>query len=269
MRYPTIKNHGAIGAFNAFNLETVKAIIRAAQELNAPVIVQTSESEAAFAGIENIAALVKSMTQEIEAPIILNFDHGKKMESLKQAINVGYNSVMIDASDLSFEENISKTKQVKDLARLNQVWVEAELGTVPTPDKKGNSKKVYLTDVAEAIEFVKKTGIDALAIAIGNQHGFYKGEPRINFQRLKELRQAVNIPLVLHGGSGIADDDVKKAISLGIAKINVNTELRVAYVDQLRKSLESKELRKPHEIMEEVVKAVKKVVIDKIKLFKN
>lgn len=263
------KNHYAIGAFNAFNLETVKAIVDAAKELNFSVIIQTSELEAAFAGIENIAALVKSMAREIEAPIILNFDHGKKVESLKRAINVGYNSVMIDASELSLEENISKTKQVVNLAHSRQIWVEAELGTVPTPDKKGKVKNVYLTDVAEAIKFVKKTGIDCLAIAIGNQHGFYKAEPRIDFQRLKELRQAVNIPLVLHGGSGISDNDIKKAIGWGIVKINVNTELRVAYINQLKKSLNTNKIRKPHEIMSEVVEAVKEVVKNKINLFKN
>lgn len=263
------KNHYAIGAFNAFNLETVKAIVDAAKELNFSVTIQTSEAEAAFGGIENIAALVKSMAREIEASIILNFDHGKKIESLKRAINAGYNSVMIDASDLSLEENILKTKEVVKLAHSKGVWVEAELGIVPTPDKKGKVENVHLTDVAEAMEFIKKTEVDALAVAIGSQHGFYKGEPKINFQRLKELRETVNIPLVLHGGSGIFDDDITKAISLGIVKINVNTELRVAYVNQLRKSLESQEIRKPHEIMGEVVEAVKEVVKNKINLFKN
>lgn len=262
-------NYYALGAFNVFNLETVKAVVSAAEKMNSPVIIETSESEAAFAGIENIAALAESIAADIEIPVVLNFDHGKKIESIESAIRAGYGSVMIDASELSFEENISKTKEVVKMAHTSDVWVEAELGTIPTPGEDGKSAESYLTNVDEAKEFVKRTGIDALAVAVGNQHGFYKADPKINLQRLKELREAVTIPLVLHGGSGIPDEDIRKAIGLGIVKINVNTELRVAYVEQLRKSLMGGEIRKPHEVMGEVIEAVKKVVMNKIRLFSN
>lgn len=277
------ENGYAVGAFNVFNLETAKAVVEASEELNSPVIVQTSESEAAFAGIENIASLVKLMVEKTKAPVILNFDHGKKVESLERAIKAGYTSVMIDASEKPLEENIALTKKIVELARSRNVWVEAELGVVPTPNQsskfppirragKVQSSKFFdknLTDVDEAVRFVEETKVDALAVAIGNKHGFYKGEPKIDFTRLEELRSAVNIPLVLHGGSGIADSDIRRAIELGIVKINVNTELRIAFVKQLRKSLAGEELRKPHEVMEEVMEAVKIVVKDKIKLFSN
>lgn len=270
------ENHHAVGAFNVFNLETIKASMNAAQACNTSIIAQTSEAEAAFAGIENIAALFESMTHGMRVPMILNFDHGKKLESLERAIHAGYHSVMIDASDLPFEKNVLKTQEVVRIAHASEVWVEAELGVVPTPskDQKPNTKDqkfddICLTDPLEAKEFVERTEVDALAVAIGNQHGFYKGEAKINLGRLRELKQAIGIPLVLHGGSGIPDSDIKTAIGLGIAKINVNTELRVAYVDQLRKSLESEEVRKPHEVMGEVVKAVKEVVMNKIRLFQN
>jgi len=273
------ENHHAIGAFNAFNLETVKAGMRAAQACNTPIIIQTSEAEAAFAGIENIAALFKSMAHEMRTPVILNFDHGKKIESLERAVRAGYHSVMIDASELPFEENILKTQEVVRMAHASEVWVEAELGMVPTPDrnskipaqgrKNQNFDDEYFTDPAQAKGFVERTGIDALAVAIGNQHGFYKGEVKIDLERLRELKQALGIPLVLHGGSGIPDSDIKTAIGLGIAKINVNTELRIAYINQLKKSLEAGEVRKPHEIMGEVAEAVKEVVVNKIQLFQN
>lgn len=261
------KKHIAVGAFNIFNLETAKAVIQAAKETNSPVIIQTSEAEAAFAGIENIAALVESMSGEIETTVVLNFDHGKKIESLERAVNAGYNSVMVDASDLLFEENIAKTKKIVQMAHNQNVWVEAELGVVPTPSKDQEIEEDFLTDVEEAKRFVEETKIDALAVAIGNKHGFYKGDSKINLERLRELRNALDIPLVLHGGSGIPEEDIGRAIHLGISKINVNTELRLEYVEQLRKSLESREIRKPHEIMGEVAEAVKREVVNKILLF--
>lgn len=263
------EHHYAIGAFNAFNLETVMASLSAAEALNTPLIVQTSEAEAAFAGIEHMAALFQSIAHEVHIPVLLNFDHGKKIESLARAVQAGYHSVMIDTSDLPFEENILKTQEVVRMAHASGVWVEAELGLVPTPHKEQIDTEVYLTDVNEAKDFVQRTQVDALAVAIGNKHGFYKGDAHIHLERLQELRQAIRIPLVLHGGSGIPDADIKSAIGLGIAKINVNTELRVAYIDQLRKSLKSGEVRKPHEVMGEVVEAVKEVVMNKIQLFKN
>lgn len=269
------KNHYAVGAFNAFNLETIRAVIEAAEESNSPVILETSESEAAFGGIENVTALVKSMANRAKVPVILNFDHGKKFESIKRAIESGYTAIMIDASSLSLEENIFATKKVVEMAHAKNVLVEAEIGNIPTPginsmeENKEQESDEFLTDVEEAKIFAKETGVDILAVAIGNKHGFYKGEPKINLERLKEIYDAVDTPLVLHGGSGIPYEYIKKAIKLGIVKINVNTELRVIYIEQLKKSLVADKLRKPYEIMREVVEAVKGVVKTKIELFKN
>ncbi|TSC53595.1 MAG: ketose-bisphosphate aldolase, partial [Parcubacteria group bacterium LiPW_39] len=232
----------AIGSFNFSTAEILKAIVLAAKELNSPVIVSTSEGEAKFFGMREAVALVESWRHGTKLPIILNLDHGKSLESIKKAIAAGYSAIHFDGSELAYEQNVTQTKLVvkyiKDVEKTfdRQIIVEGELGYL-----RGSSavhqealeiKPEDLTSPEQAKEFVEKTGVDSLAVVIGNAHGvFTNSEEKLNLERLAQIKEALGekVFLVLHGGSGISDEDIKKAIELGIVKINVNTELRVAY----------------------------------------
>ena len=271
----------AIGSFNFSTAEVLKAIVKAAQELSAPIIVSTSEGEAEFFGMAEAAALVGAWQHGTKLPIILNLDHGKSLEKIKQAIAAGYNAVHFDGTSLSYEENIAQTKAaveyVRDFEKKNgrQIIVEGELGYL-----RGSSslheealeiKPEDLTTPNQAVDFVQRTGVDSLAVVIGNAHGiFTKDEERLHLGRLAQIKEALGgrAFLVLHGGSGIPDGDIREAIELGIVKINVNTELRVAYKEGLEEELrkEPKETT-PYKILEPSFEAVKVVVAEKIKLF--
>ena len=269
-------NKYAIGAFNVSNLEQTKAIVQAAQNLQSPIIISTSEGESNFIGEKQIKSVIDVYKQQTGLPIILHLDHGKSFEIIKEAIEAGYDSIHFDGSELSFEENIEETKKIVDFAREKNVKnIEGELGYL-----RGGSnvhelieiKLEDLTDPKQAEEFVKKTGVDSLAIVIGNVHGISKsGEsPHIFFDRLEEIgnRLGNSAFLILHGGSGIKQEDIEKSIQLGIVKINVNTELRVAYTESLKKSFQDNPDKvTPYKIMPPVVEAVQKVVEDKIKIF--
>lgn len=265
--------HFAIGAFNTSNLEITKAIFFAAQKLHSPVILQTSEKEALHGLISKIATLIRKFAEDVDIPVALNLDHSHSFEMIQKCIAAGYTSVMIDGSNLSFDKNIALTKRVVVYAHKRRIPVEGELGVVPTPKKfvkvavKESEREKLMTDPDQAQEFVKKTGIDFLAVAIGNAHGIYKGKPKLDFRRLRDIKSKVNIPLVLHGGSGISSYDIKKAIRFGICKINVNTELRLAFSNALRKILASKKAFIPYQIMKPAEKAVEKIVFEKIKIF--
>lgn len=271
----------ALGAFNFSTAEVLKAIVAGAKEMSAPIIVATSEGEAGFIGMMEAAALVSAWRIASKIPIILNLDHGKSLEKIKKAIAAGYNAIHFDGSGLNYQENLKQTKAVVDYVRevektfYRDIIVEGELGYL-----RGSSslhkealeiKPEDLTKPAQAKEFVEKTGIDSLVIAIGNAHGvFAKGEEKLNLERLAEIKNAVGkkVFLVLHGGSGIPEDDVKKAIELGIVKVNVNTELRAAYKFGIEKELKEKpEETTPYKILAESVGAVKEVVRNKIKIF--
>jgi len=184
----------------------------------------------------------------------------------KWVVDNGYNSVMIDGSKMSLDKNIELTKQVVDYAHERSVVVEGEIGLVPTPSK-DEDVRILKADPIECQKFIEKTGVDFLAVGIGNVHGENKGNPVLDFDRLKEIFQVVNIPLVLHGGSGISSEDIKKAISMGICKINVNTELRLAFAKALREILEDEDVIKPYDIMEPIDDAIKEVVRKKIEIF--
>ncbi len=274
-------NHYAIGAFNFSTAEILKAIVAAAKELNSPIIVSTSEGEAGFFGMREAVALVSAWQHATKLPIILNLDHGKSLPLIKKAVAAGYSAIHFDGSSLSYEENVRQTKYVVDYVKNvektfdRQIIVEGELGYL-----RGSSslhKEVIeinendLTSPEKAQDFVKYTGVDSLAIAIGNAHGvFLKGEERLDLERLAQIRAALEGEafLVLHGGSGIPAEDIKKAISLGIVKVNINTEIRVAYKEALDEQLEQKpEETTPYKILEGSFEEVKKVVEEKIKIF--
>jgi len=271
----------AIGSFNFSTAEVLKAIVAAAEELNSPIIVSTSENESEFIGLPEAAALTGAWRHGTKLPIILNLDHGKSLESVKKAVEAGYNAVHFDGSALSYDENIVQTKAVVSYVRDveekydRQIIVEGELGYL-----RGSSsvhkealeiKQEDLTSPEQAKDFVEKTGVDSLAVVIGNAHGvFAKGEEKLNLERLAQIKNTIgeSVFLVLHGGSGIPADDVKKAIELGIVKVNVNTELRMAYQEGLVEELKEKPAETtPYKILETSFEGVKKVVAEKIKLF--
>jgi len=266
----------AIGQFNVSTDEQLRATIEVAKDLKSPVIIGTSESERKFIGIKQAVALVESWQEETGLPIILNSDHCKTFESAKQAVDAGYSAVHFDGSELSFEENIKITKQVVDYAKdINpEILVEGELGYLRGDSEiheKIEIKQEDLTKPEQAKEFVEKTRIDSLAIAIGNIHGIEsdRENPSLYLDRLKEIQKAVpDTFLVLHGGSGTPDKDIKRAIQLGVVKININTEIRIAYSDALEEEIkEHPEEVKPYKILTPAVEAVKKVVEEKIRLF--
>lgn len=263
----------ALGAFNFSNIEQLKAIIQAAQDLKSPVIVATSEGESDFLGLRQTVGLIGASRKETGLPIILHFDHGKSFQSVRKAVEAGYDSVQFDGSAFTLKENIKETKKIVACAKKKEVFVEGELGYLrgkSQPGQKIEIKKEDLTKSEEARRFVEETGIDSLAVAIGNIHGIEAEgiNPALDLQRLEEIRKKTNVFLVLHGGSGTPEEDVKKAIQIGIVKININTELRVAYTETLRKSLGANPGETtPYKLMLPVIEAVEEVVKRKIELF--
>ena len=230
----------AVGAFNAENMEMVKAIIAAAQELRAPVMIQTTPSTVKYGGLETYASIVAAEARKATVPVCLHLDHGSSFELAVQAIKAGYTSVMIDGSHEKFEENIAVTSGVAEAAHPVDIPVEAELGKVGGKEDDLETEMDTNTDPAQAEEFVRRTGVDSLAVAIGTAHGFYVGTPVLDKERLSQIRQVVDIPLVLHGASGLSDEDVKDCVKRGICKVNFATELRAAYTGAVKKLLAEK-----------------------------
>ena len=232
------EEHYAIGAFNVENMEMVMAVISAAEEMNAPVIMQTTPSTVKYAGLDYFLANVKVAASRANIPVVMHLDHGSSLELASQAFRTGYTSIMIDGSHDDFETNIKLSKSVVDMCKPSGIAVEAELGKVggKEDDLDGGDGDIY-TDPLEAKEFVQRTGVDSLAIAIGTAHGMYKGEPKLDLERLSAIREVVSVPLVLHGGSGIPDSKVQEAIRRGICKVNYATELRIAYTSGVNRYL--------------------------------
>ncbi|WP_054680127.1 class II fructose-1,6-bisphosphate aldolase [Lacticaseibacillus sharpeae] len=234
------KGHYAVGAFNTNNLEWTRAILSAAQEKNVPVLIQTSMGAAKYMGgyelcQKLIEATVKAM--DITVPVVIHLDHGN-FEAAKEAIAAGYNSVMFDGHDLPFEENLAKTKEIVALAHAKGISVEAEVGSIGG-EEDGIIGEGELANVDEAKQ-IAATGVDFLAAGIGNIHGQYPANWKgLNFERLQELADAVEQPLVLHGGSGIPQEQVEKAISMGVAKLNINTECQLAFAKATREYIEA------------------------------
>ncbi|HLV10723.1 MAG TPA: class II fructose-1,6-bisphosphate aldolase [Halanaerobiales bacterium] len=226
----------AVGGFNINNLEFLQGIIEGAEEVNSPLILQTSEGALRYIGMDYVIGMVEAATKNTRVPVALHLDHGSKFEIVMQCIRKGYSSVMFDGSHYSFDENARVTKKIVEIAHSVGVSVEAELGKLggSEDDVSVDEKDATLTDPEEALEFVEKTGVDALAVAIGTAHGVYKGDPELDFDRLQKIKNLVKLPVVLHGASGVPDEDVKKAITLGINKVNVNTDFQQAFTTKLR-----------------------------------
>lgn len=225
------KNYYAVGAFNINNMECLQAIISAAEAKEAPVIIQTSEGAIKYAGLDYLSAMVRLAAEKTRVPVALHLDHGTTYETIMKCIASGWTSVMIDASKHDLKTNIELTKEVVKVAHACGVSVEAELGKLSGVEEQisVSEKDAIYTDPREAVTFVEATGIDSLAIAIGTAHGVYKGEPKLDFDRLKEIKSLLKMPIVLHGASGVGEEDLRKAVELGVNKINIDTDIRLAF----------------------------------------
>ncbi|QEA52580.1 class II fructose-bisphosphate aldolase [Loigolactobacillus coryniformis] len=257
------KNGFAIPHFNVWNAEMLMGVIDAAEETKAPIIISFGTGFIQNTIFEEFAPMMVSMAKNASVPVITHWDHGRSMDIVKNAYNYGMNSVMRDASALPFEENIKEIQSVVDYFHPLGIPVEAELGHVGNETIYEEALAQYqYTDPNQAKEFVDRTGCDSLAVAIGNVHGVYSAKPKIAFDVLEKVRNVVDVPLVLHGASCIPDDDVKKAVTLGVAKVNIHTELGLAAMDAIRENVDKPFL----EVEQYVRKAVKQRAIEKILL---
>ncbi|EPF0702965.1 class IIb fructose-bisphosphate aldolase FdaB [Staphylococcus aureus] len=265
------ENGYAVGQYNINNLEFTQAILEASQEENAPVILGVSEGAARYmSGFYTIVKMVEGLMHDlnITIPVAIHLDHGSSFEKCKEAIDAGFTSVMIDASHSPFEENVATTKKVVEYAHEKGVSVEAELGTVGGQEDDVVADCIIYADPKECQELVEKTGIDALAPALGSVHGPYKGEPKLGFKEMEEIGLSTGLPLVLHGGTGIPTKDIQKAIPFGTAKINVNTENQIASAKAVRDVLNNdKEVYDPRKYLGPAREAIKETVKGKIKEF--
>lgn len=261
----------AVGQFNLNNLEFTQAILQAAEEEKSPVILGVSEGAARYmGGFKTVVKMVEGLMEDYgtTVPVAIHLDHGSSFEKCKEAIDAGFTSVMIDASHHPFEENIATTSKVVEYAHSKGVSVEAELGTVGGQEDDIVAEGVIYADPKECEELVKRTNIDCLAPALGSVHGPYKGEPNLGFTEMEEIGNATGLPLVLHGGTGIPTKDIEKSISLGTAKINVNTENQIASAKAVRETLAAKpEEYDPRKYLGPARDAIKATVAGKMREF--
>lgn len=258
----------AVGAFNVENMEMVQAVVAAAEELQSPVIIQTTPSTVKYADLAYYYANVKTAAEKATVPVVMHLDHGSSFELAMQALRTGYTSIMIDGSHGTLEENIAVSKAVVDACHPSGISVEAELGKVggKEDDLDGGEGNPY-TDPMEAKAFVEATGVDSLAVAIGTAHGVYKGVPKLDVERLSEIRKEVEIPLVLHGTSGVPDETVKECVKRGICKVNYATDLRIAFSKGVNEVLKAHpETIDPKKYNAQGREEVKKYVMDKMKV---
>lgn len=278
--YTTLKNvtktaedlNMTIGAFNTHNLEMLPDMIRAAKEMGAPIIIQTSVDTAKYIGYTVLVAVVKELATSQMVDVALHLDHARDFDDIKEAIDSGYTSVMYDGSHLPFKENIAKTKAVVEYAHLHGISVEGELGTIGGTEEGihvAENDKIY-TNPKDAIIFVKETGVDALAVAIGTNHGQFKSKTNVNIPLLKEIHAVVDVPLVIHGGTGVKEEDYSELINNGIRKFNVGTELLVNWTEKAKEMFSATEVNKS--LRYNVIPSnelVKEIVKHKIGLFMN
>ena len=260
----------AVGQFNMNNLEFAHAIIEAAEEEKSPVILGVSEGAGKYMGLDYAVAMAQVAANKATVPVALHLDHGSSFEVAMQYIHAGFSSIMIDGSHYSFDENVVITKKVIEVAHAMGISVEGELGTIggTEDDISVDEANARLADPKEAIEFYKLTNVDALAIAVGSAHGMYKGVPKLRHDIIEAVSKEIDIPLVLHGGSGIPDEEITKAIAAGVGKINVNTENQVALTNTIREIFaKDANVYDPRKYLGPGRQAMKEVVRGKIRLF--
>ena len=228
-------NHYAIGAFNIENMEFAQAIIWAAAELNSPIILQTSENTLKYGTPELFRAIVDTIAKDVNIPVAIHLDHGTSFKSVERCVYADYRSVMFDGSMMCFKDNVETTARLVKKCRPRGISVEAELGAISGKEGAPSESTDLYTDPQTAVEFVETTGINSLAVSIGTVHGLYKTEPKLDYERLKTINDMVSVPLVLHGASGLDDNQLRKCIELGISKINIATDLRIGWTEALKK----------------------------------
>lgn len=258
----------AIGAFNVENMEMVQAVVAAAEEMNSPVIMQTTPGTVKYADLRYFYENVRTAAEEASVPVVMHLDHGNSFELAMQALRTGYTSIMIDGSRKPFEENIALTKAVVDACHPSGIPVEAELGKVggKEDDLEGGDDSPY-TDPQQAAEFVERTGVDSLAIAVGTAHGVYKVTPKLDVERITAVRQFVTIPLVLHGTSGVPDEQVAECVRRGMCKVNYATDLRIAFTKGVKSILaETPDVFDPKKYNAAGREEVKKYVMQKMQV---
>lgn len=261
-------NKCAIGMFNATGLDSIKAIIEAAEELNTPVIIAHAEVHNIYNDISLIGPIMLDVAKRAKVKVCVHLDHGTSLEMIKKAIEIGFTSIMIDASSLEFEDNIKLTKKVVSMCHPLNISVEGEIGRIKSLDDTSDNE-YYYTKASEAEIFVKETGVDALAIAFGTQHGFYKEKPELKIDVIKNVKKVVNIPLVMHGGSGLSEEQFKKCIDAGIRKINYYSYMSKAGYDAAKKVIESNKTNYMHDVEYASYKAMKEDILKTIKIFNN
>lgn len=268
--YKLVENKNmAIGAFNVHNMEYTQAVISAAEEENMPVILMLGEPILQYATLDMLSIIALTAARNSRLPIAIILDHGKKMENILKCIELGI-SVMVDGSHLPFEENIAFTRKVVEIAHAANVSVEGELGSIGGSEDTEETIAENMTDPYYAKEFVERTGIDALAVAVGNVHGKYVKPPVIDFERLQAIKDQISVPLVMHGGSDLPEETSTKAINIGIKKFNIGTDLKYAMSESLLSTLSKKPMPfQPQHTFGVAREAVKQVTIQKIHLFKN
>ena len=271
---PAKKNHYAVGLFNAVNLELARGIINAAESTRSPVIMGTAEVLLPYGPLEEVSYYLIPMAKKASVPVVVHLDHGLSFDLCVKALDLGFTSVMYDCSTDTYEENVRKVKEMADIAHSRGATIEGELGHVG--DNEGSAEgsshladpSAYFTDPKMAKDFVEKTGVDALAIAVGNAHGAYKLPPKLDFERIRTIANTVDVPLVLHGGSGLTDDDFRKAIKEGISKVNIFTDINVAAVEAEFKKFQSMD-KGLIDLIPAAVEAVKQETMKKMKLFSS
>lgn len=267
----TLEGKFCVGAFNFNSYEDAQGIVNAATNLHSPVILMASSSAVKYIGLKQCVGMIRGMAESTDIPVCLHLDHSKSVELCKEAVIAGFGSVMFDGSSYDYQTNVKLTKEVVEFAHKYGVSVEGEIGRVGgvEDDISVEDELANLTTVDDAIKFSTETNVDALAVAIGTAHGFYKSEPKLNFERLSEIRKNVTPYIVLHGGTGVPDNDLRRCIENGISKINVGTQLKKVYSDTLKEKCKNlpNEIVDPRKYIEEVKVNVANVVEEKIKVF--
>lgn len=270
--YPAKKQKYAVGLFNAVNLELARGIIQAAEKNRSPVIMGTAEVLLPFGPLEDVSYFLVPMARRASVPVVIHYDHGLTAEKCVEALKLGFSSIMYDCSTDSYEENVRKTKEMAYIAHCFGATIEAELGHVGDTESSAEGNSIlddpskYYTDPDQARDFVESTGVDALAIAVGTAHGHYKFKPKLDFDRIEKIASLISVPLVLHGGSGLSDDDFKTAIARGICKVNIFTDINTAGATAAAAALQAGKTALTDLVLPEVA-AIEASVTEKLSLF--
>ncbi|MCD7817593.1 MAG: class II fructose-bisphosphate aldolase [Clostridiales bacterium] len=265
---PAKKGKYGVGLFNSVNLEMARGIIEAAEEENSPVIFGTAEVLLPYGPLEELSYFLIPMAKKAAVPVVVHLDHGLRKETCLRALELGFSSIMYDCSTEGYEDNVRKVKEMADIAHSCGATIEGELGHVGNADDESNDPTQFYTDPEMARDFVDRTGVDALAIAVGTSHGAYKLPPKLDFERIETIANTISVPLVLHGGSGLADSDFRMAIQKGISKVNIFTDINMAAASAQKEALEAGKTGLT-DLIPYTVEAVKKETMKKIKLFRQ